>query len=240
MRIVKLAAVAAGALVLVAAQTALAVGGSDEDPSNQINKATYGCQQAILKGAAKFRKTIEKDFTKCMLGALKCDQKATDAEADSCRGKLLVPGTGFCAIGRIDSSTPGSTSPKFYGPTSTALAIGNAATKAEKALAKWADSVQEKCFETDGVDLSDSGTGLNVARPSEFFNPASAVEVIDDLNRLLDGTACGFLKEFKRGFPNTDSLLLKLEAHPDGANLAASYSFLVSTFNSFCARSRTS
>jgi hypothetical protein len=229
MREIKLALVALAALAL-AAQTALAVGGSDEDPSNQINKATYGCQQAILKGASQFRKVIEKDFTKCLLAAMKCDQAATDAGADACREKLLMLGTGFCAIGRIDSGA------LLFGGGSAANAVSSQATKAEKALAKWVAGIQKKCFDTPGVDLSVAGTGLGFSG-----SPASASELADQLNKnnIDTGVACSAFEDVAlKLMPTAVSALLQLFIQ-DGSDLstrlAKTYAYLVNeNISSYC------
>jgi hypothetical protein len=102
-------ALAACAGLALAAPVALALGGDDTDPVEQVESDTEICQAEIAKrGARGWAADRAKALSACLDAIMKCDERPSPETATACRAALAVPGSGRCAHGKLDvASTVG-------------------------------------------------------------------------------------------------------------------------------------
>ena len=168
------------ALALALAPPAGAVGGDDASPSTKVDATTQKCQDAIGKAAEKYAAKRAGAIRGCLSSIVKCDEQATADKALACRRKLLKPGAGKCAEGKVDLGI------SLLGAGAAAHAQANSTSKAAlvRELNKYVAAIDKRCF-LQPADLDDPDTGLGFS-PA----PASAGDVADATNADPGGLGC--------------------------------------------------
>ena len=196
--------------------SALALGGSDADPTNQIGRDTQKCQAAMSKLSVKFAAQIVKGISRCFDGVIKCDQEADATAHDECIGKLLVFERGRCALGKLGGTLP------YLGATSSVSVDELDRTTIGRAYFRFIEKLGSACLRP-GVDLSISGTGLGLDP-----TPLSQGLLAEALNSNTDGRgiACSAHKLLNDAYPLLDEIVDVLQAHSDIGNAAIAIGIL--------------
>ncbi len=161
---------------------ALAVGGDDVNTSTKVNAATQACQAEIAKKGAAFASATAKSVNDCLDAIVKCDEQSTAEKALACRRGLLRPGSGKCAVGKLDEGA------SLTGTGAAAHADSLSATSKAaliKAMNTYNAALQKKCFDAAGVDLASVSIGLGFS-PA----PASKLQLSDATNANPGGVGC--------------------------------------------------
>ncbi len=181
------------------AGSALAVGGNDADTANKVSKDTEKCAKAIVDNSGKYAAKRVAAISKCLDGALKCDEQADAVKADACRAKLIVAGKGACAVGKLDS-----------GDTTIGAGASNGVSKTDKPtlnkeLGKLKSAIQKACFDKP-ADLASLATGLGFTSV-----PTTADEVLDIVNNGGTGVSCSANATVLRALPIANDVIVALD-----------------------------
>ncbi len=159
-----------------------AIGGDDVNTGTKVNAATQACQAEIAKKGAAFASATAKAVNDCLDATVKCDEQSTAEKALACRRGLLRPGTGKCAVGKLDEGA------SLTGTGAAAHADALAATSKAaliKAMNTYNAALQKKCFDAAGVDLASVSIGLGFS-PA----PANKLQLSDATNANPGGVGC--------------------------------------------------
>ncbi len=159
-----------------------AVGGDDVNTGTKVMAATQACQAEIAKKGAAFASATAKAVNDCLDAIVKCDEQSNAGKALACRRGLLRPGTGKCAVGKLDEGA------SLTGTGAAAHADSLAATSKAaliKAMNTYNASLQKKCFDAAGVDLASVSIGLGFS-PA----PANKLQLSDATNANPGGVGC--------------------------------------------------
>jgi hypothetical protein len=161
-------------------ETARAVGGNDASPATKVDQTTQKCQATLGKGAAKYAGKTAQAMNACLDAILKCDEASDAGTALACRRKLLAPGSGKCAVGKLDEDVSLIGSGAALGaqafPTSKAVLV--------RELNKYRTTLDAKCIAL-GAELGDEDTGLGFDP-----EPADALQLADAVNDDPGGLQC--------------------------------------------------
>ncbi len=166
----------------------------------QVSPATQACQEQILLEGGNFVRARVKALSKCINGLIECKILPSGAERNGCLAKLLVPGKGDCAEGRLDSGN------LTIGEGAAAASIGKSAAL-DAALATVVSGLESRCFGAIPADLSSIAGGLGF--PAGLSN-ASALA--DELNGVPYGLGCLSLEQFVASAPRAQELVDELRA----------------------------
>ena len=185
------------ALALGWAPAAGAVGGDDVNTATKVDATTQKCQSFLGKGAAKYAGKAAGAMNGCLDAVLKCDEQATADKALACRRKLLKPGSGKCAVGKVDEDV------SVIGDGAAFAASGFPSSKAVlvKELNKVVASLGSRCI-TPNAELGDVDTGLGFAP-----EPADALALADAVNQDPGGLQCLVNGIVLESYPLADAIV---------------------------------
>lgn len=166
----------------------------------QVSPATQACQEQILLEGGNLVRARVRALSKCLNGVLECKTLSSAAERNSCLAKLLVPGKGDCAEGRLDAGSP------TIGEGAAAASLGKNAAL-DIALASFVNGLESRCFGATPADLSSISGGLGF-----ISGLTNAAELADELNGVPYGLGCLSLEQFVASAPRAQELVDELRA----------------------------
>jgi len=171
----------------------------------QISTSTKTCQARILTEVDKYTSSSIRAYSKCLNSAFTCFTGTLTPEAKtSCLAKLIVPGTGDCAKGKLDSGL------KTIGSGAASLTSSGSTALLDSALRVFVDGLTLGCFSTPPADLSTISAGLGF--PSGL---ADAYKLVDELNRVPGGLGCLAIDEVIEASPRAQEVIDALRTLDD-------------------------